>query len=1514
MQDLAFPLGFVLAPWTSSINWLQTILDYFSPERLVNTQKNPPKLIKLNDRQIGINNPNVKIQKDIINLVGLPVTYSKQIALAVKATFFDSDPKKHDITSRPHSRLDIAYTLFRGILTILSIMLVPTSFGEESIPMLQLWVMTVTCTILSGILAIGYIWYIPFYNYNYSILRAGMMLNFFWASLCLLFTVVRPFSDIGVIYVVLCPITFVLGYYFVGLRRSMVENTQINLVTDPLVLELKVRFKLMEFNLLYNSKHGTAGGLGDKNTVVEIGVENNAAEVETAKATERALLDEINDMYSQGAKTMTKSCMLHLFMSSFQLVHLGNRAQCLAVTAKAALMNPNLDEAFLIFKRQRLLNDKFGGGDVIDFIAYEQNLKLAKENERKATIASVQFWSELMKRNPSFQKLQTHGASISTAVSLAQMHFSSLIKLSPNNPLVFRLYGKFLMNNLNDKRSGQILIDHADELEEDQEREDIGKDEESEHESDAGNCSSLGSDLAAEENFSTRPSVNLFSEDNGVITISGEPQNLGQIVTANNYLKTGAAKVIDKSRQVLGLHKDGYLTPLILHVKHAVDASGKQSFLGVLKPAKKSPTAGFVMFSADQLKVKYASQNIGEIFNFQHSRLADVSATDWFPGLTVETIDQVTKAGFRTEIERADEKISFKVSGDKLAVGENVIYITRVLFRNTSKSATEVPKSLQEYLRSQTVEIQVPHNANQMEQQSEPNEDPFQDSCKFDTAIPMVFSAQSSKEVLHESKENIFIPADTPDNLNIPAKFFSEDSRKKMSFSGKRQSFEETPPHSPGEKTKHVAEQRLKKLDQRSEGSGSKASSARNVKKIISEQNTTSNKHINAIEAVYVIGIILLWIAAIFSDLEFSTTLSGITQRIENLNSLLLSALYTVQIADAVRSLDMHRIKWVENYNMISADTIAGSRAQILNNTEYIATVMSLITIYQFQQTPLINISGLSYTAVNYFEAVSLFLAGSEYVAQVDLNDSQIVENMQFVMNNGPTMILAIFNNSAIAEMNDYVVYTSTEPAVFFTIAILAPCFAFILIFLIIFPLYYHIEKYRNKFLTMFCDIPKEIVRGIYESNLQRLVEAQEDEEEGQSNVIGNGGYENQMAIENLMVSSTVDDIQDIGFDTSGLKNSMNADPIVATKKFKITTALKNFFMSNHRLGVYSIFFVVLTAAYFLTAGYLSYSYIISMQSTATSTLWTLQRSIYTTLAVFGCREQFYGTTHRLNITNTTEMVTSVFTYNATRDTAYLDSFANDLNWMDYSRLYGSSQMSTPPLILSDDSYSSLYIEVDNGCPDTSSDPTDCTSTMGGILASGLHAGIEWLNDLILFIGDVYEGRVPVVWTLNIVEFSDQLFGTLRNLNSNYLTPNIQTSGYLFWQSWQDSAAKFSLIQIIASCCYIFVLLLLYVFVVRASLSSIGQEMQRTSALVHMVPSEIIRTVPSFKHWAVEMGLKPPMRMSNRRKSDYALQVNIIENAPISNKQEVSKAGGKGKEAKFEVKSVDVLKSADFLA
>ncbi|KAJ3032442.1 hypothetical protein HK097_005245, partial [Rhizophlyctis rosea] len=606
------------------------------------------------------------------------------LVLAVAATFFDPDPKEKDIESRPHSRLDVLYVACRTVLIVMQTVL--QTYGDPD-GKLNKWIMAITCVVASVSLAFAYTWvsiltptishlsktqltndqkYMPYYHFRWSLFRAALQTNFAWASLCCVFTLIRPHSDIGIIYVLLIPFILLFSILITHARRRSIEKMS-PADCDALTLELRVRFGLESRSLLFRPPPKTNLTLTTASPG-DLGYDPSTASTTTTTSADedRKLLDDLNNFYVAGMKNIANSCLVHVFAGQFQLLQMGNKAQCLSLYTKSEGFAERMDEAFMIFRRKRMLNERYAGGDVIDFIAFEQNMAQARKHERRATTAVLQFWSELLRKRPSFRRLQLHGASISSAVSLAQQHFIALIKLSPNSPNVYRLYGRFLMNVLNDQKQGQELVDHADELEESLAREGDGDIAEEAYEDERGEVRS--------------GLVNPLSENNAVLTISGEIGCLGIIMSVNSaalklfnyrkpdllhknidmivpspfreahddllkrYLDTGYAKVIDRPRQVLSVHSTGYIMTTSLLVKQLTSPDGKISFMGIMTRILEKPDEEFII-TDENLFVLHITRGITELFGEVPEDLRNgrkVALGSWLEGCEVGKVGDFT--------------------------------------------------------------------------------------------------------------------------------------------------------------------------------------------------------------------------------------------------------------------------------------------------------------------------------------------------------------------------------------------------------------------------------------------------------------------------------------------------------------------------------------------------------------------------------------------------------------------------------------------------------------------------------------------------------------------------------------------------------------------------------------------------------------------------------------------------------------------------------------------------------
>ncbi|KAI8814816.1 hypothetical protein BJ742DRAFT_887440 [Cladochytrium replicatum] len=187
---------------------------------------------------------------------------------------------------------------------------------------------------------------------------------------------------------------------------------------NAFILEPKVRFMLDNEKLLFR-RHQPSGAdaanVKSHNNDIEIGVSSSPIN----DCCVEPLLYEINGIYMHGVRKFSHSCFMNLYMGQFHLIWMGNRASCLASHARGTTLSPKLDEAFLIFRRERLLNERFAGGDVIALSVglllnrtSSQRKRTKRKNEKKALINMVQFWAEQLMRSPNYRKLHESAPQI----------------------------------------------------------------------------------------------------------------------------------------------------------------------------------------------------------------------------------------------------------------------------------------------------------------------------------------------------------------------------------------------------------------------------------------------------------------------------------------------------------------------------------------------------------------------------------------------------------------------------------------------------------------------------------------------------------------------------------------------------------------------------------------------------------------------------------------------------------------------------------------------------------------------------------------------------------------------------------------------------------------------------------------------------------------------------------------------------------------------------------------------
>ncbi|KAI8849644.1 hypothetical protein BC829DRAFT_391289 [Chytridium lagenaria] len=1266
------------------------------------------------------------------------------------------------VASRPHARLDLLHITVRTLLTVLTVVF--ETYGSDKVNsgkrQMSTWVMAIACVITSAALALGYIWVLhPYYNFRYAIFRACLMTNFFWASFCFLFTTIRPNSDLGIVYLVLAPISVVFAGFLVEARKRGIVNLPISAITDPFTLELFVRLRLMDSGLLYRDSSTAFAGTADLEQGngrgrPGFGMSMNGSRQSAGMSNERAsaLMDELVEAFVIATKNIPKSCMLQIFTGAFHLTYLNNRAQCMATYTRAETLHPKLDESYLIFRRQRLLNERFSGGDVIDFIAFEQNMQQAKKFDKKAVYAIIHFWSELLKKQPSFRKLQKYGAAISSAISSAQNHYMALIKLSPDAPHVYRLYGHFLINVLNDAKQGQDLLDHADELE-----------EEHHHQRDSNS-----------------------SEDNVIITISGERQNLGHIINVNvmttkvfgykrqelmqqninkllpspfsefhdiflqRYLETGLAKVVDRSRQVLGLSKQGYIFPITLCVKHVVDPKGTQSFIGTERRPK---------------------------------------ITDWLPGATQEASAQlISKTGLKLQHSFNGLNYDVFIHGDQVQVMGASCVICRVKFK------VERTELQEEYQPTANVDSSIPGgcpysggrrgSTNRVRHASN-QEGKIQEETESSGSIdmPMSFSA-------HVSKDNISVAhgASAVFNPPVPLKISKthEASRsivKSPSALSQRQGIlsQNNEGDDKGVRNSKYKNEEDEKGSQSSRNSKGTAKSY--IKRILTLKNEKSNRRLQFLSNAFAVILIILSIISVIICIEYR-------KFYDNANFALGNILYQndisvkmIQVADSARSLDIERTSgwfWESAASYTRGNT---TRDELDKASLSIRTKASVVASCSQAPTRL--------------RPLALTLASARYLVQASLQDPDFKSEAAFVVLNAPYEVLRVVNSCAIADKAEAARLGKRLPTLMLLYSSIGPAISLILLLCIIQPLYMRIEDNKERFLRMFYSIPKEVAKGIYQSHLQRVLSADEDEEDQDLNMV------NKFTLEKVFASAEDGD--------------KGGDIIHSTRKMSClsdgeTNTKAPFFRwfwkaieDQHRVLLKSLLIFLITATHFFVVGGLSHVYLSNVDDVATSVYWSSQRQILLRESTFFVREVF------IDLVRNASLARGISPDN-TSLALYTDSVSlrsnlvlGKLAELDDAILFGNAALDLQGVLTYGYTSPQVILEMQNACVEGS--PADCTSFETGVMTRGLHAASQFYQKRVISVlGRISSADLSgnqTAW-MAVLSDVDATINTLRKWDFNYLTPAYEAATTFYLTnirhviSWFSSFHLASLILFVA--------------------------------------------------------------------------------------------------------------------
>ncbi|KAJ3038903.1 hypothetical protein HDV00_012825 [Rhizophlyctis rosea] len=1491
LQDLTFPILVPFFPWQHEIHWLAEALEYSSPETMI-AHNNAIFIVLIsllgltlvNAAWVGYSFSQNRFRfiwtlKTLRTMLGLfaNVLYIPSLTifvsfisycddgqsgesgaacwkdnrlfpsiatvvisvvfvclvLAVAGTFFDPDPKDKDVESRPHSRLDVLYVACRTVLIVLQTVLQTYGNPDGS---LNKWIMALTCVACSVSLALAFTWYMPYYHFKYSLFRAALQCNFAWASLCCVFTLIRPHSDIGIIYILLIPFVLIFSILLTRARRRMIEAT-IATNADALTLELKARFLLERANLLFRPPPKTnltlttasPGDLGyDPNAAAEGGGGRGGVAEE-----ERRALDEANSYYVQGMKHMAGSCLIYLFAGQFQLLQMGNKAQCLSLYTKGETLAPRADEAFMIFRRKRMLNERYAGGDVIDFIAFEQNMAQARKHERRATTAVLQFWSELLRKRPSFRRLQLHGAAISGAVSLAQSHFIALIKLSPNSPNVYRLYGRFLMNVLNDQKQGQELVDHADELEESLAHEGALDTAEEAYEDERGDVRTA--------------LVNPLSDNNALFTISGDMSNLGIITAVNpaalklfnyrrsdlmhkniniivpspfsephddllkRYLDTGFAKVIDRPRQVLSVHSTGYIMTTSLLVKQITSEGGRISFMGIMSRILEGPDEEFIITN-ENLHVLHITRGCTELFgevpeDIQRG-LRKIPLGDWLEGCTLEKVEEFTGRNKKKCMVRCGmQMLEVTLGGDRVAAHGLVCFILKLKVKRTGVLSEEEGKENDHPAGHR--EEQMPSPAGMMPAQcpfagAKPVQGqglalPAAANASQHSINPMAFSAASlAKEAVSTSRSMSRSMELSEGGGDGKA---ARSSHDRLSIRLRQKAIE-----------KHLAAVEEREDDRQSSASGASRTSGAGaglLKGIIAFRNDMANKRLRWLTYAMSLCLLAMSVLAVAENLIYQSFYNNALTQLQRVEQRGDAAFRAVSVMEGIRSLQLARLTGSDQVGPFEAAAAVERLKEDATALKSIVVDLSPASGEPFSYTVTLNSSSTMHST-QLLEAINTAVLKITYILAAPATDPSVPLEIDFLLQNVGSAMMDGLNRSAKAPLDNM------EKPEFNRLGLssIGPLIYLFIFMAVIWPLYGLIEENRKKFLNVFLDIPKEVVKGIHENHLNRFMALEEEiEDEEDANI----DVERHLMREKLMV----DNQGPGGLDGLMLDPDRSGDldePEDYTSNTGVFRWLFHVRDQHQVLPKITLIFLI-CCAYFYSAGGITYKFAGMMSTSTTQVYWATQRPILIRQIDLVTREAYLN---HANIAGTSFPLPD------------LSVLLSTLNEIHQGLVYGSDSMDVPSTLSSNDE-THINLILSNACVDES--PTDCTTYDNGILSHGLQSALEFFSQ-----------------TAKTASASPDLATTelIRALDLTYLTPSLSLSTSLYSAPVTDKRQWFHTYHLAFTVVFVIAMVAAYVGMFRPLVMRMAEDIRRTHVMLFMIPPEVLSKVAVIKDWMAE--------------------------------------------------------------
>jgi PAS domain S-box-containing protein len=393
--------------------------------------------------------------------------------IVYECSVYEWSPVSQVLGAKAHHRVAIVTSVFRCLSTFLF-----TFFVQKLDMALQLGLI-MYCLLYSLLITMCFVYQYPYYSIWMNFFHTSIYAVSFIASLAVLLSFVSSGNgDIVCVGLFIVGASLILPtvYSLIRWRLNSVDSVPVTTLRREIDIDVKVR--LLMSKLLASNDNET-----------EVQQDDTLAEIENVCA-HHSKNFKGSFLFNQVWATYLFTCKQNRFFAMTKLRQILNNS-------------PFIFDIVPIQIRLRFVSSYANSdGSEEDLLTYEEQVRLERvsvESMSKCLSSQLRFWGALVSEDYNLEKFERLSREINKFTELSRLSLQRMVALNPKSLFYRRLYSQFLLNIANDEASARRQLTRAMELESEEEA-----------------------------------SYTLTDSSNCILIISGERDNMGQILEANN--------------------------------------------------------------------------------------------------------------------------------------------------------------------------------------------------------------------------------------------------------------------------------------------------------------------------------------------------------------------------------------------------------------------------------------------------------------------------------------------------------------------------------------------------------------------------------------------------------------------------------------------------------------------------------------------------------------------------------------------------------------------------------------------------------------------------------------------------------------------------------------------------------------------------------------------------------------------------------------------------------------------